>query len=93
MENWIFRLSNILVTVCHVLVVFCFRPVMAIVDIEVLQCNDDRRSATLKAIIDQLGPTDGTVMLELESGNEFSDDLVNEIVDTFGDYGEIILVR
>ena len=32
-------------------------------------------------------------MLTLESGQEFRDELVDEVVDTFGEFGEIILVR
>jgi hypothetical protein len=66
---------------------------MALIEIEVLQCNEDRRNATLRRVIEQLGPADGTVVIELESGEEFSDELVEEIVDSFGDYGDIILVR
>ena len=66
---------------------------MAIIETEVLQCNEERRNATLRRIIEQLGPTDGTIVLELESGEEFTDELVEEIIDVFGDVGEIILVR
>ena len=66
---------------------------MALIEIEVLHSDDDRRRATLKQVIDQLGPPDGTVIVNLESDGEFSDDLVDEIIDTFGDFGEIILVR
>lgn len=66
---------------------------MALIEIEVLRCNEDQRNAALKRVIEQLGPADGTVILEVESGEEFSDELVEEIVDSFGDFGEIILVR
>jgi len=66
---------------------------MALIEIEVLQCDDTLRSSTLQRAINWLGPPDGTVVLTLESGEEFSDELVDEVVDTFGEFGEIILVR
>jgi len=66
---------------------------MALIDIEVLRSDDTSRSATLQRAVSWLGPPDGTVVLTLESGQEFSDELVDEVVDTFGQYGEIILVR
>jgi len=75
------------------LVIVYFRPVMALVDIEVLRSDDALRSSTLQHAVSWLGPPDGTVVLTLESGQEFSDELVDEVVDTFGEFGEIILVR
>jgi len=66
---------------------------MALVEIEVLRADDPLRSSTLQRAVKWLGPPDGTVVLTLESGDEFSDELVDEVVDTFGDFGEIILVR
>jgi hypothetical protein len=38
------------------------------------------------------GPQDATVIISSENG-EFDDDLVDEIVGTFSEFGEIILVR
>jgi len=75
------------------LVIVYFRPVMALVDIEVLRSDDALRSSTLQRAVSWLGPPDGTVVLTLESGQEFSDELVDEVVDTFREFGEIILVR
>jgi synaptojanin len=66
---------------------------MALIEIEVLRCDEDERNAALRRVIEQLGPADGTIVLELDSGEEFSDELVEEIVDSFGEFGEIILVR
>jgi len=71
---------------------FC-RPVMALIDIEVLKSDEALRSGTLQRAVKWLGPPDGTVVLTLDSGQEFSDELVDEVVDTFGEFGEIILVR
>jgi len=66
---------------------------MALIEIEVLRSVDDLRSATLQRAVNWLGPPDGTVVLSLDSGEEFSDELVDEVVDMFGEFGEIILVR
>jgi Domain of unknown function (DUF1866) len=66
---------------------------MAIIEIEVLQCDDNRRNVTLRRIINQLGPPDATVVLELLTGDEFTDELVGELIDVFGEFGDIILVR
>jgi len=66
---------------------------MALIEIEVLRCEDTLRSSTLQRAVNWLGPPDGTVVLTLESGEEFSDKLVDDVVDTFGEFGEIILVR
>jgi len=66
---------------------------MALIEIEVLRSDDTLRRSTLQRAVNWLGPPDGTVVLSLESGEEFSDELVDEVVDTFGEFGEIILVR
>jgi len=69
------------------------RPVMAMIDIEVLRSDDALRSCTFQRAVNWLGPPDGTVVLSLQSGDEFSDELVEDVVDTFAEFGEIILVR
>jgi len=66
---------------------------MALIDIEILRSDEASRSSTLQHAVSWLGPPDGTVVLTLESGQEFSDELVDKVVDTFGEFGEIILVR
>jgi len=66
---------------------------MALIEIEVLRSDEALRSSTLQRAVKWLGPPDGTIVLTLESGEEFSDQLVDEIIDTFGEFGEIILVR
>jgi len=66
---------------------------MALIEIEVLRSDDALRHSTLQRAVNWLGPPDGTVVLTLESGDEFSDELVEGVVDTFGEFGEIILVR
>jgi len=66
---------------------------MALIEIEVLRSDEASRSSSLQRAVKWLGPPDGTVILTLESGSEFSDELVDEVIDTFAEFGEIILVR
>jgi len=66
---------------------------MALIEIEILRSDDDLRSSTLQRAVKWLGPPDGTVVLARESGDEFTDELIDEVLDAFGEFGEIILVR
>ncbi|KAK3594082.1 hypothetical protein CHS0354_040850 [Potamilus streckersoni] len=69
------------------------RPVMSLFDIEVLQVKEAAREAVFQDVLSTQGPQDGTVVISLAGGREFDDDVVDEIVGTFSDIGDIILVR
>lgn len=70
------------------------RPVMAIFELDVHQCDVKRRSSVFRRVIDILGPPDGAVRVELEdTATDFSDELIEELLCVFGEIGEIILVR
>jgi len=70
------------------------RPVMAIFELEVLRCDVDRRNSAFRQVMDRLGPPDGTVQVELVPGEvQFSDSTVEEVINVFGEIGEITLVR
>lgn len=66
---------------------------MAIIEIDILHCDMEKRDATFRQVIDALGPPDGTVIVTYGDGEEFSNETVDEIVELLGDVGEIILVR
>ncbi|KAJ8299183.1 hypothetical protein KUTeg_023243 [Tegillarca granosa] len=68
------------------------RPVMAVIDIEVLEVQEKKKKALLDNVIRQQGPPDGTVIVSVANG-DFDDDMVDSVVETFSDIGEIILVR
>jgi hypothetical protein len=68
------------------------RPVMAILDVEVLQVND-QKSSVLREVIARQGPPDGTVIVTLSSGQPFSDELIDTIVNNMQEIGALLLVR
>ncbi len=69
------------------------RPVLAIVDIETLEIEEERREDVYAGVIDNQGPPDGTVILALADGDDFEDEIINKILETLSELGEIILVR
>lgn len=68
------------------------RPVIAVIDIEILEVQEKKKKALLDNVIRQQGPPDGTVIVSVANG-DFDDDMVDSVVETFSDIGEIILVR
>ena len=69
------------------------RPVMGLFDIQVMKVKDTDRDRVFEESVSAQGPQDGTVVISIATGEEFEDDLVDEIVGTFSNAGEIILVR
>ena len=69
------------------------RPVMAILDIEVLCVDEKRREEVYQEVISQQGPPDGSIVVSIDGKDDFDDDLVDAILEKFGEIGEIILVR
>ncbi len=66
---------------------------MAIIDADTLAIDDDKRETIYQSVIDKQGPPDGTVVVAMADGDDFDDDVINAILTTFGEIGEIILVR
>ena len=71
----------------------CYRPVMALIDCEVVCVDEKKREQTYQEVISHHGPPDGTVVVSLQNGGEFEDDTINDVLTTLGEVGEIILVR
>lgn len=55
--------------------------------------DEEKKNATLSKVISEQGPPDGTVIISTVSGEELSDDAVNEIVTKFSEVGDIVIVR
>lgn len=70
-----------------------FRPVVALFDVDALVVEDDKKDEVYQQVIGDHGPLDGTVVVSAENVEDFDDDLVDEVVSTFGEIGEITLVR
>ncbi|XP_064634309.1 synaptojanin-1-like isoform X2 [Lineus longissimus] len=69
------------------------RPVMALFDIEVLQVKDKDRDEILQEVIEQQGPQDGTIVITSAEMGEFSDAVIDNVLETIGQIGDIVLVR
>lgn len=75
---------------------FIFRPVVAIMDVDVLEVDAEVRHQVYKDVIALQGPPDGTVLVSLCSSGEddyFDDALIDELLDKFATFGEVILIR
>ncbi|KAM9455269.1 synaptojanin-1 isoform 2-T3 [Clarias gariepinus] len=72
------------------------RPVVAIIDVDILEVNPEARNQVYKDVIALQGPPDGTVLVSLcSSGPDdyFDDALIDELLDKFANFGEVILIR
>lgn len=84
------------VTFLNVPCLFFFRPVVAVIDVDILEVDPEARHKVYKDVIALQGPPDGTIMVSLCSSgpNDFFDDaLIDELLDRFSQFGEVILIR
>uniref|UniRef100_A0A8D0AB64 phosphoinositide 5-phosphatase n=1 Tax=Sander lucioperca TaxID=283035 RepID=A0A8D0AB64_SANLU len=73
-----------------------FRPVVSIIDVDILEVDPDARHQVYKDVIALQGPPDGTILVSLcSSGPDdyFDDALIDELLDKFAHFGEVILIR
>ncbi|XP_077098751.1 synaptojanin-1 isoform X12 [Siphateles boraxobius] len=72
------------------------RPVVAIIDMDVLEVDPEARHQVYKDVIALQGPPDGTILVSLcSSGPDdyFDDALIDDLLDKFANFGEVILIR
>ncbi|XP_058483071.1 synaptojanin-1 isoform X12 [Solea solea] len=72
------------------------RPVVAVIDVDILEVDPEARHQVYKDVIALQGPPDGTILVSLcTSGPEdyFDDALIDELLDKFSQFGEVILIR
>ncbi|GAA6223836.1 synaptojanin-1 isoform X8 [Lates japonicus] len=72
------------------------RPVVAVIDVDILEVDPEARHQVYKDVIALQGPPDGTILVSLcTSGPEdyFDDALIDELLDKFANFGEVILIR
>ncbi|XP_040339967.1 synaptojanin-1 isoform X5 [Herpailurus yagouaroundi] len=73
------------------------RPVVALIDIDIFEVEAEERQNIYKEVIAVQGPPDGTVMVSIKSSvpenNFFDDALIDELLQQFTDFGEVILIR
>ncbi|NXY87918.1 SYNJ1 protein, partial [Alcedo cyanopectus] len=73
------------------------RPVVALIDIDIFEIEAEERQKVYKEVIAVQGPPDGTVMVSIRSSsgeeNYFDDNLIDDLLQKFASYGEVILIR
>ncbi|XP_055370437.1 synaptojanin-1 isoform X3 [Betta splendens] len=72
------------------------RPVVSIIDVDILEVDPEARHQVYKDVIALQGPPDGTILVSLcSSGPDdyFDDALIDELLDKFSNFGEVILIR
>ncbi|KAM9331874.1 synaptojanin-1 isoform 2-T4 [Pholidichthys leucotaenia] len=72
------------------------RPVVAVIDVDILEVDPEARHQVYKDVIARQGPPDGTILVSLcTSGPDdyFDDALIDELLDKFANFGEVILIR
>ncbi|CAB3386484.1 Hypothetical predicted protein [Cloeon dipterum] len=76
------------------------RPVIAIIDVEVLKVDESRRHQVLLNVLQQQGPPDATVVVRVEDVKDeneavslFTDEFMMELLQELSQVGEVILVR
>ncbi|XP_027129626.1 synaptojanin-1 isoform X9 [Larimichthys crocea] len=72
------------------------RPVVSIIDVDILEVDPEARHQVYKDVIALQGPPDGTILVSLcSSGPDdyFDDALIDELLDKFAQFGEVILIR
>ncbi len=72
------------------------RPVVAIIDVDILEVDPEARHQVYKEVIALQGPPDGTILVSLcTSGPDdyFDDALIDDLLDKFALFGEVILIR
>ncbi|XP_037603954.1 synaptojanin-1 isoform X4 [Sebastes umbrosus] len=72
------------------------RPVVSIIDVDILEVDPEERHQVYKEVIALQGPPDGTILVSLcSSGPDdyFDDPLIDELLDKFANFGEVILIR
>nr|CAD7588646.1 unnamed protein product [Timema genevievae] len=66
------------------------RPVIAIIDIDIFQVDDARRSQAFIDVVQDLGPPDATIVVHVEI---FDDNFIMTLLQELSQIGEVILVR
>ncbi|KAL7983572.1 hypothetical protein Chor_000448 [Crotalus horridus] len=73
------------------------RPVVALMDIDIFEVDAEERHKVYKQVIAVQGPPDGTIMISIKGSsledNYFDDNLIDELLQKFATYGEVILIR
>lgn len=72
------------------------RPVIALIDIDIYQINEEKRKKVFKEVVEDLGPPDSTVIVQVlgdDAYSVFDDNFMMSLLQELSQIGEVILVR
>ncbi|XP_053513747.1 synaptojanin-1 isoform X1 [Artibeus jamaicensis] len=73
------------------------RPVVALLDVDIFEVDAEERQSVYKDVVATQGPPDGTVLVSVSSSAPelgfFDDALIDELLQQFTNFGEVILIR
>ncbi|XP_036203342.1 synaptojanin-1 isoform X1 [Myotis myotis] len=73
------------------------RPVVALIDIDIFEVEAEERQSVYREVLAEQGPPDATVLVSVRSeGPEssfFDDTLIDELLQQFANFGEVVLIR
>ncbi|XKL60981.1 hypothetical protein PGB90_008038 [Kerria lacca] len=74
------------------------RPVICILEVEILKVDPQKRERIFKNVLEIVGPLDGTIILKMSDENVdiaivFDDDFMAELLKNVSNFGDVILVR
>ncbi|XP_035873302.1 synaptojanin-1 isoform X4 [Phyllostomus discolor] len=73
------------------------RPVVALLDVDVFEVDAEERQSVYKDVVATQGPPDGTVLVSVSGAAPelgfFDDALIDELLQQFTNFGEVILIR
>ncbi|KAJ8368533.1 hypothetical protein SKAU_G00085610 [Synaphobranchus kaupii] len=72
------------------------RPVVAILDVDVLEVDPKDRRQVYEEVIAAQGPPDGTVLVSVCGscdGGDFDDALIDHLLNEFAAFGDVVLIR
>ncbi|XP_054569377.1 synaptojanin-1 isoform X2 [Eptesicus fuscus] len=73
------------------------RPVVALIDIDIFEVEAEERQSVYRDVLAEQGPPDATVLVSVQSlgpeGGFFDDTLIDELLQQFANFGEVVLIR
>ncbi|XP_045434337.1 synaptojanin-1 isoform X1 [Pipistrellus kuhlii] len=73
------------------------RPVVALIDVDIFEVQAEERQSIYREVLAEQGPPDATVLVSVRSSGPesscFDDALIDELLQQFANFGEVILIR
>lgn len=70
---------------------------VALIDIDIFEVEAEERQSVYRDVLAEQGPPDATVLVSVQSsgpeGGFFDDTLIDELLQQFANFGEVVLIR